>query len=148
MRHYQFCFVFWNQKAEKSWLGLGARKNARLTFFLTATTLHPLPRGKLPWNPLPPAPPHVFSSSSFSLNREAVGRTDVWTGKTVAGPIPRAGVPSLALSLESSAGFVVPLKRLDAGDPLRCVCGITSMTRQPEVGETCGPQNCFSLQFF
>ncbi|KAI4585298.1 hypothetical protein MJG53_006832 [Ovis ammon polii x Ovis aries] len=50
--------------------------------------------------------------------QEAVGRTDVWTGKTVAGPIPRAGVPSLALSLESSAGFVVPLKRLDAGDPL------------------------------
>lgn len=45
------------------------------------------------------------------------------TGKTMAGPIPRAGVPSLALSLESSTGFVIPLKRLDAGDPLRHVRG-------------------------
>ena len=39
------------------------------------------------------------------------------------GTHPRAGVCSLALSPESSAGSVIPLKRLDAGDPLRHVRG-------------------------
>ena len=75
--------------------------------------------------PPPSRPLPVFSSFSPSLHREAVGRTDVsredWQDH--GGTHPRAGVRSLALSLESSAGVLVPLKRLDAGDPLRHVRG-------------------------
>lgn len=94
MHDFQVFFFSWNQKAEKSWLGLGARKNARLTFLLTATTLHSS-KGQIAVEPPPSCPPPCLLLLFPLPQQRGSGENGrVWTGKTVRGPSPGLASPA------------------------------------------------------